>query len=406
MPLTPPTARQSRVIWTALTGLALATIVALIVAAFWGLAKIVNLLSPVLWPLAIAAVVACLLSPVVDYFESRKISRRLAIVLVFVLAFTVVSSVLASVIPQVMNETSQLAKKVPEYSQRLQADVNQILTHTPEFLRRFLPQRPVTAVTPATPTAATTPATPMIPVVPAASGTNEPAANPATPQAPTAGFITAWLPDVGNWLLQHALKVASSLGLLAGLALVPIYAFHFLIEQRRIATHWREYVPLRESSAKHEIIFLLEAIGQYLVAFFRGQVLVALCVSVLYTIGFLAIGLNYAFLIGFMAVFLTMVPFLGAAIVCLTAILLACVQYGNWQHPALVLAVFALVQSLESFIISPKIMGDRMSLHPLIIIIAVMAGTTVLGGILGGLVAIPLAAALRVILARYVWSRL
>jgi predicted PurR-regulated permease PerM len=381
MPLTPPTAQQSRFLWFALTALAVAVVTALIVVAVWGLAKIVDLLSPVLWPLAIAGVVACLLSPVVDFFERRKVPRSHAIVLVFVIAFTAVTVVLANVIPQVINETTQLANKVPEYSQRLQARYNQFLAQPPELLRHFLPRPPADAKGPA-------------------NATDNSSLGLATT------WLTGRLPGLGTWLLGRAAKVASSLGLLIGMALVPVYAFHFLLEKRRLESHWREYVPLRESSAKHELIFMLEAIGQYLVSFFRGQVLVAVCVSVLYTIGFLSLGLNYSFLLGSVAVFLTMVPFLGAIIVCVTALLLAFVQYTDWQHPALVLAVFTLVQSIEAFFISPKIMGNRVGLHPLFIIIAVMAGTTLLGGLLGGLLAIPLAAALRVMLARYVWARL
>ena len=71
----------------------------------------------------------------------------------------------------------------------------------------------------------------------------------------------------------------------------------------------------------------------------------------------------------------------------------------------LVLAVFAVVQTLEGLVISPKIMGDRVGLHPLTIIIAVMVGTTLLGGLLGGILAIPLTAALRVVMFRYVWRK-
>jgi predicted PurR-regulated permease PerM len=74
-------------------------------------------------------------------------------------------------------------------------------------------------------------------------------------------------------------------------------------------------------------------------------------------------------------------------------------------HPVLVLAVFALVQLIEGLVISPKIMGDRVGLHPLTIIIAVMVGTTLMGGIIGGILAIPLTAALRVLMFRYVWKR-
>jgi len=149
---------------------------------------------------------------------------------------------------------------------------------------------------------------------------------------------------------------------------------------------------------------VVDAINRYLIAFFRGQVLVALCDSLLYTIGFLATGLNYAFLLGCAAVLLSMIPFLGAIILGLTALALAAVQFGDWLHPLLILGVFAVVQTLENLFISPRIIGDRVGLHPLVIIIAVMTGTTLLGGILGGVLAIPLAAALRVILFRYVWK--
>ena len=164
-------------------------------------------------------------------------------------------------------------------------------------------------------------------------------------------------------------------------------------------------MPLQDSRAKEEIVFCLDAISGYLVAFFRGQVLVAMCDAVLYTAGFLIVGVNYAFLLGFAALFLTMIPFLGAIVICITALTLSFVQYGDWQHPVMVLAVFAVVQALEGLFISPKIMGDRVGLHPLAIIIAVMTGTTLLGGILGGILAIPLAAALRVIMVRYVWKK-
>jgi predicted PurR-regulated permease PerM len=118
----------------------------------------------------------------------------------------------------------------------------------------------------------------------------------------------------------------------------------------------------------------------------------------------LCIGLPYAVLIGAMAIVLTMIPFLGAIVTCVAALLIALVTYGDWLHPLLVLAVFAVVQTLEGLVISPKIMGDRVGLHPVTIIISVMVGTTLLGGLLGGILAIPLTAALRVVMFRYVWK--
>jgi predicted PurR-regulated permease PerM len=380
--LKPPTESQSRIIWFALTGLAVAAVVALIVAGVWGLGRVLDLLSPVLWPLAIAAVVACLLSPLVDFFERKNIPRARAILLVFVMAFALVLAVLASVIPQVVVETEQLAAKVPEYSSRLQTRINKFIARPPEFLRELMPRPQAVLVT-----------------------AENPSGQENSALASAATWLTGSLPEMGSWLMGRIAKVASGFGLLAGLILIPVYAFYFLLEKRDIETRWKDYLPLHDSRAKDEVVFVLESIQQYLVAFFRGQVLVAICDAVLYTAGFLIVGVNYAFLLGFAAVLLTMIPFLGAIVICVTALTLSFVQYGDWQHPALVLAVFAVVQTLEGLVISPKIMGDRVGLHPLVIIIAVMAGTTLLGGILGGILAIPLAAALRVILTRYVWKK-
>jgi len=163
-------------------------------------------------------------------------------------------------------------------------------------------------------------------------------------------------------------------------------------------------LPVSDSRAKQEMDFVLSSINDCLISFFRGQLLVALCDGILYTIGFFSIGLPYAFLLGAMAIVLTMVPFLGAAVTCVTALVIAIAQFGDWLHPLLVLAVFAVVQFLERFVISPKIMGNRVGLHPLTIIIAVMLGTSLMGGILGGILAIPLTAALRAVMFRYVWK--
>jgi len=110
-------------------------------------------------------------------------------------------------------------------------------------------------------------------------------------------------------------------------------------------------------------------------------------------------------LLGVMATCLTMIPFIGAITTCVTALVIALASSGGWQQPLLVLAVFGVVQAMDATVISPKIMGDRVGLPPLAIIIALMVGTTLLGGLLGGLLAIPLAAALRVIMFRYVWKK-
>ena len=223
------------------------------------------------------------------------------------------------------------------------------------------------------------------------------------------GTASGWLAKAvaasGAWLFGQAGRVASWFGVLAGIFLVPVYTFYFLLEKRGISSRWTDYLPLSDSRFKEELVFVLNSINNYLIAFFRGQVLVGICDGILYGIGFLLIGLPYALLIGAAAMVLTIIPFLGAITICLTALIIAAVNFGDWAHPLLVLMVFAIVQTLEGLIISPRIMGGRVGLHPVTIIIAVMVGTTLLGGLLGGILAIPLTAALRVIMFRYIWKR-
>jgi len=187
--------------------------------------------------------------------------------------------------------------------------------------------------------------------------------------------------------------------------LVPIYTFYFLRDKDGIESHWTNYLPVRDSRLKDELVFILTAVNQYMIAFFRGQVIVALISGVLYTVGFLIIGLDYAFLLGLIAVFLVIVPFIGAIVLLLLGILFTGLQFHDLYHPLMVVALFVVVQSLESFFYAPRIMGNRVNLHPVVVIIALMVGVTLLGGLLGGILAIPLAAALRVLLFRYVWKK-
>jgi predicted PurR-regulated permease PerM len=404
-------------IWTALTGLAIALIIALAVALIWALGRIIDRLSPVIWPLAVAAVIACLLDPLVDWLQSRGRSRKTAIAAVFAMAFLLLVGFFASVVPQLIDETRQLATTIPYYTSRVQKKVQEWATKPPAIVQELLRYRgrarpSAEQAPPATNNAVTVP--PEILVEPV---TNEPPAVTTTEGPPPPLFIdrrtleslssslAKVLPALGKGLSQIVSYLASWFGVAAGLALVPIYAFYFLREKHGISARWTDYLPVRDSHFKKELVFVLTSINNYLVAFFRGQVLVALCNGVFYAIGFLIVGLPYAILLGAAATILTIIPYLGAITISITALIIALVHSGSWILPTEVIGVFAVVQSLENFVVSPKVMGDRVGLHPVTIIIAVMVGTTLLGGLLGGILAIPLTAALRVVMFRYVWRR-
>ena len=412
MNLPPPTEKQARLIWLALTGLALAVIVALVVCAVWGLGRVLNVLSPVLWPIAVAGVLAYLLDPVVDFLQRRGVPRTRGIMMVFVGAFLILAGLLASVVPQAVVETQELTHKIPAYTARLQQRIEDVVTHPPAWVQRFLPQPPAGPVEIPT----TTNAEPATAAASLAMTNALVLAPPEKPAPASFGFdraslgsVTGWLaktlPVLGARLSQAVSFIGSWFGIIAGLALIPIYAFYFLLEKQGIESKWTDYLPVQESRLKEEVVFVLNSINDYLISFFRGQVLVAMCDGVLYTIGFIIIGLPYAVLIGVMATFLTIIPFLGAITTSVTALLIAVVSSGDWKQPVGVLAVVAVVQALEGLVIQPKIMGDRVGLHPVTIIIALMVGTTLLGGLLGGILAIPFTAALRVIMFRYVWKK-
>jgi predicted PurR-regulated permease PerM len=412
MTLQPPTEKQARLLWLALTGLAITTLVALVVGFVWALGRVLGILSPVLLPLAIAGVIAYLLDPVVDFLERKGLRRSRAIICVFGIALILVGAVFTSVVPQIVRETRQFVARVPAYTTHLEQRIEFWVNNPPPLLQKLLKRD---RIEPAETPAAVVPDNPA--EAPAVTGgtivaettTNSPALFGGALNGKTLDSATAWLtrslPLAGKWLFGQVGRVAGWFGFLAGLTLVPVYAFYLLLEKRGIRSRWHDYLPMADSAFKDELVFVLRSINDCMIAFFRGQVLVAISDGVLYTIGFLVIGIPYAILLGAAAVVLTMIPFLGAIIVCLAALTLAFVQFGDWLHPILVLGVFSVVQALEGLVISPGIMRGRVGLHPLAILIAVMVGTTLLGGILGGILAIPLTAVLRAVLARYVWER-
>jgi len=420
MSMPSPSPRQSRLIWLAITGLATAVLLALIVGLVWGLGQLLHILSPVLWPLAVAGVLAYLLDPVVDFFERKRVRRPRAIILVFGIAVAVCIGILGSIVPQVVNESKQLAERVPLYVAKVQKSVADWIKDPPELVKKLLKSLLKDGKSGTTASDSSGMATNSVP----APGTNAlavtltPSPSGSTNEASIVDVLLGkvdprlagpWAVSqgqkVGKWLFGQVVRVASFFGILAGLALVPVYAFYFLLEKKGIESKWTNYLPIANSEAKNELVFVLQSINDCLIVFFRGQVLVAICDGILYTIGFLIIGLPYSVLLGVMATVLTMIPFLGAITTCATALVIAFAQNPGWQSPLGVLAVFAVVQTLEGFVIQPKIIGDRIGLHPLTIIIALMFGTTLLGGILGGILAIPLTAAGRVLMFRYVWKQ-
>ncbi|EEF59624.1 AI-2E family transporter [Pedosphaera parvula] len=413
----PPTPRQAQVLWFALTAAAITVVMCLLVMLVWSVGWIVNALSGVLLPVAVALVLAYILDPVVEFFVRRRIPRLFSILLVFLLGVVIVTALLGSVVPGLVRETRKLVKDFPDTTHKLQSRFDHFL-QTPLGHRLAMvwqheaSQGIAHAGKPGTESSSS--ATNMV----AVTGTNNvesPTNNAALGKpktianSPVDEVIIPALTKAGMWTLEwitnQLSKVTTWVEFLIGFVLVPVYLFYFLLEKKGITRRWTDYLPIHESKAKQEIVFILSSFNDCMIVFFRGQVLVALCVGGLMTIAYLIMGLNYAVLLGAVIAVLGIVPYLGTITGLALALIVAAVQYGDWGHPLAVIAIVASVKLLEDFVIIPKIIGDRAGLHPLTIMVAVMVGTTLLGGFIGAVLAIPLTALLRTLMFRYIWKR-
>jgi len=196
------------------------------------------------------------------------------------------------------------------------------------------------------------------------------------------------------------------LGVVANVVLLPVLTFFFLRDWDQFVERIAALVP-RDHEAT--VARLAQASSAVLGGFLRGQLLVMLVLGVLYAVGLWAVGLNLGVLIGVIAGLLTFVPYLGPTTVVVFGGIASLVQYGDWPHLLGVLAVWGVCQVIESYWLTPKLVGDRIGLHPVAVIFAVLAGGQ-LFGFLGMLLALPVAAVTNVLLhyavERYRTSRI
>ena len=238
------------------------------------------------------------------------------------------------------------------------------------------------------------------------SPTPEPEPQPTQPDSQATGIrMSAWRRYQDNPYVQQSLQylkdqlpslvqrswafIQTSLtgvfgvfGLLFGLLIVPIYLFFFLKESPRIAESWSNYLPLRRSEFKDEVVSVLTEINGYLINFFRGQLVVALINGVLLAIGLSILGLQFGFLIGLGFAFFGIMPYVGYIICYIPAVLIAFAQFNDWVHPLWVTIIFFfIVAQIDGFVTTPRIVGNSVGLHPMTVIISVFLWTLVLGGL-------------------------
>lgn len=385
--MTKPTNFQYRMWWAALTAIAFAVIGGAVTGVGWLAIKMIGFLQPVLLPMAIAGILTYLLDPVVTWLASRRVPRTFGVLIVFASFLLVVAGIALWIIPSIHRQGVSFAESLPVYTQRAQA----LLTKTTEQVKIWSEM-------------------PMLKVDPDDDKLND----------VFQGYIITgiqngieWFkqkaPELlisgGNWILRGIGGAFGVVGLLISMVLVPIFLFFLLQEGPKIASSWSNYLPLRASPLKSEIVSLLSEINSYLISFFRGQLVVSMIDGLLIAVALLIMGMDFAVLIGLMVGVLGLIPYAGVIICWIPAVIIAIAQWGDWTHPIIVTVIFLVVNNLDGIIIAPRIVGESVGLHPLTVIVSVLVWSIVLGGLLGALLAVPLTATLKVLLKRYFWDK-
>jgi len=330
-------------------------ITAVIVYLIW-------LLAPVLMPFAVAAMLAYLGDPLADRLERLGLNRNWAATIVFAVLLVVVVGVLLLLIPLIARQVENLIENLPRYgdwAQNVAWPWLQARLHLDPHT--FDSDRLLAA-------------------------------------------IKAHIGSIGDVATTVLGKVSrSGLGVvmwMTNLVLIPVVAFYLLRDWDRLVTTIDRMLP---RSIQPTIAHLARESDKILGAFVRGQLLVMLALGVFYGAGLGLVGLSVGLLIGLVAGLLSFVPYLGFIIGFVAAIIAALVQYGDWTHVLLVCGVFMVGQLLEGYVLVPKLVGDKIGLHPVAVIFAVLAGGY-LFGFLGVLLALPAASVIMVLL-RYLLER-
>ncbi len=323
-------------------------------------AWILYLLSPVLTPFIAAALLAYVGDPLADRLQRLKLPRSVAVLAVFLLTFAVIGSVVVLIVPLVQAQIGALLEALPRYTQ-------------------YVEER-------------------LLPMARDLLGNGQ--------DGQTVG-LAAFLREYGAMAGEWGSKALTSIGRSGGallaavlsLFLIPILTFYLLRDWDEIIGRLGRLVP---PSRRETVFGLVREADMVLGAFLRGQLLVMIGLAVIYTAGLALLGLNFALAIGVVSGLVSFVPYLGF----IFGIVLAGLTAANEPNALLMLigvvAVFSVGQFIEGTFLTPKLVGDRIGLHPVVVIFAVMAFGQ-LFGFFGVLLALPAAAVLSV-LARFAYG--
>ncbi len=323
---------------------------------------IIHRLSSVLIPFLIAFGLAYLGNPIVQKIEHKRIPRVLAVSIVFAGFLLLIALFLTVVVPELINQILIFVDKIPTYYFWVQDNV------FPRF-ERILSMEDIHA-------------------------NQETARKALTKSLNLIGSITSKIaPSITGVIL-------GIIGFAVSLFLIPMITFYVMRDWSTITEKIETLIP--RGIFPQTKSFLHEA-NHMLSSFLRGQLTVMLCLACIYGVGLSIIGVEYSLVIGMIAGLISFIPYFGATSGVIMGLLVTWFQYGTITHLALVGGVFAIGQLMESFVLTPILIGDKLGMHPVAVVFALMAGGS-LFGFTGILLALPICAVLMVALRRlYHW---
>lgn len=329
-------------------------ILALVVGAGW----LLYLLSPILTPFAVAALLAYLGDPLTDWLQKHRFSRALAVTVVFLTLTVGAVIILLILVPLLEDQFRRLIRALPPFLEWAKTSAGPLLNRMGELGIETLDRDRIVQLI-------------------------EPHLQEATGLATLVlGSITRSGVAIFGWAMN--------------LVLIPVVAFYMMRDWDIVIQRVRELLPRH---IEPTVVQLASDSNAVLGAFLRGQLTVMLALGTIYSVGLWLAGIDLAFLVGMIAGIISFVPYLGAIVGVALALVGALFQYGDALHIILVLAVFGVGQALEGMVLTPLLVGDKIGLHPVAVIFAVLAGGQ-LFGFLGILLALP-AASVVMVLLRY-----
>jgi predicted PurR-regulated permease PerM len=316
--------------------------------------SLIVLVSSILLPFVAGMAVAYFLDPLADKLEDWGLSRTLATIVITVSFFAAVILALVLILPLLQSQIVGFFQNIPTLIENFEA----WLAPLKETLSERIPTEKLEELSKASKS--------------------------------YGGTIVKWLGEFLSGLWQGGLALFNALSLIL---ITPVVSFYLLRDWDKIVSKVDSWLPREFAPA---IRTVLKDIDVTIAGFVRGQGTVCLFLAVFYGIGLTAVGLNFGLVVGITTGLISFIPYFGMLIGLATALAIAVVQFSEWLPVVLVLVVFGLGQVIESIFLTPKLVGEKVGLHAVWVIFALMAGGALVG-FTGVLLAVPVAATIGVL---------